>query len=87
MSLANIAEGWAKHIGLMEIPVADKETAMKRVNTCLGCPHSKEQWLNKFIDGVLKKDVTGSGIGCQICGCPINQKALVPGESCPKNKW
>ena len=87
MNLANIAEGWAKHLGAMEIPEAQKSVARQRVETCIACPYSKEQWLNKFIDGILKKDVAGSGIGCSICGCPINQKALALDETCPKNKW
>lgn len=87
MKLAHIAEGWAKHIGMMDIPEADKETARQRVETCISCPHSKEQWLSKFIDGVLRKDIAGSGIGCKICGCPINQKALVMSETCPEKKW
>jgi hypothetical protein len=85
--LKNIAEGWSKSLGLVEISEENKELARKRVAICVVCPHSKEQWLKKFIDGMLKNDIQGSGIGCKLCGCPINEKALVPGEKCKDNRW
>jgi TPP-dependent indolepyruvate ferredoxin oxidoreductase alpha subunit len=82
MSLRNIFNGWSKSLGLVEVSEENKELARKRVAICVECPHAKEMWLKKFIDGALQRDITGSGIGCSICGCPINERALVPDEKC-----
>lgn len=85
--LKNIFEGWSKSLGLVEVSEENRELARKRVSICIECPHAKEQWLKKFIDGALQKDIQGSGIGCSLCGCPINEKALVPDEKCKDNRW
>jgi hypothetical protein len=86
-NLKNIAEGWSKSLGLVEVSDENKELARKRVAICVECPHAKEHWLKKFIDDVLQNDILGSGIGCKKCGCPINEKALVIDEKCPIGKW
>lgn len=85
--LKNIFTGWAKHLDLIEVSKEEKVIAKARLEECVNCEFAKEQWLSKFVDGKLKKDIKGSGIGCSICGCPVNQKALVMDEKCPKNKW
>lgn len=85
--LKHIYEGWTKSLGLAPVSPENKLLAAVRVQICVECPHAKEMWLKKFIDGVLKKDELGSGIGCSICGCPVNEKALVNEEKCPENKW
>lgn len=85
--LKNIFEGWSKSLGLVEVSEENKELARKRVEICIECPHAKEQWLKKFIDGILQNDVQGSGIGCGKCGCPVNEKALVVDEKCPDGRW
>jgi hypothetical protein len=87
MNLKHIYEGWSKSLGVVEVSEDNKELARKRVAICIECPHAKEQWLKKFIDGMLKNDELGSGIGCGICGCPVNEKALVVGEKCPDGRW
>lgn len=87
MSLKNIYEGWSKSLGLAEVSEENKKMALDRVKVCVECPFAEEMWLKKFIDGFLKRDELGSGIGCTICGCPVNEKALVIEEKCPKNKW
>lgn len=87
MSLRKIYEGWSKSLGLAEVTEQNKVLAESRVKICVECPHAKEMWLKKFIDGVLKRDELGSGIGCELCGCPVNEKALVIDESCPIKKW
>ena len=87
MSLRNIFEGWSKSLGLVEVSEENKELAKKRVAICVECPHAKEQWLKKFIDGMLQNDEVGSGIGCSKCGCPVNEKALVEDEKCPDGRW
>ena len=87
LNLKHIAEGWSRHLDLIQTPPEIKELAKQRVKICTLCKHSKEQWLTKIIDGALGKDIEGSGIGCGICGCPVNQKALVPEETCPEHKW
>ena len=87
VNLKNIAEGWSKSLGLVEVSEENKELARKRVAICIECPHAKEQWLKKFIDGILQNDVQGSGIGCSLCGCPVNEKALVDSEKCPDKRW
>lgn len=86
-SIKNIYEGWTKSLGLANVSQENKDLAKSRVEICVECPEAHEQWLKKFIDGVFKKDELGSGIGCGVCGCPVNEKALVIGESCPLNKW
>lgn len=86
-NLLNIAEGWAKSLHLVEVSEENKKLAKERVMICVECPFSQEMWLKKFIDGFLKRDELGSGIGCSICGCPVNEKALVIEEKCPKNLW
>lgn len=85
--LKNIYEGWTKKLGLAEVSEEDKEMAKARVAICVGCPHAKEQWLTTFIDDLLKNDELGSGIGCELCGCPINALALVRKEKCKDNRW
>ena len=87
LNLKNIYEGWTKSLGLVEVSQENKELAKTRVAICVDCPHAKEMWLKKFIDGFLKNDEQGSGIGCGVCGCPINEKALVINEKCPKGNW
>lgn len=87
MNLKHVYEGWTKALGLVEVSEENKTLAKKRVAICIECPHAKEQWLKKFIDGALQRDEVGSGIGCGICGCPINEKALVENEKCPDNRW
>lgn len=87
MSLKNIYEGWSKSLGLVKVSDENKEIAKARVAICVECPHAKEMWLKKIIDGVLKRDEQGSGIGCSLCGCPVNEKALVPDETCKAGKW
>lgn len=87
MNLKRIAEGWSKSLNLVKVSEENKQLAITRVKICVSCPHAKEMWLKKFIDGVLKNDILGSGIGCGLCGCPVNEKALVQEESCPDNRW
>jgi hypothetical protein len=86
-SLKNIAEGWAKSLGFTKVTEENKILAIKRINICVACPHAKEMWLKQFIDGILQRDEIGSGIGCDLCGCPVNEKALVQAEKCPIDKW
>lgn len=86
-SIKNIYEGWTKSLGLANVSQENKDLAKSRVEICVVCPEAKEQWLKKFIDGALQRDELGSGIGCGVCGCPVNEKALVIGESCPLKKW
>lgn len=85
--LFNIYEGWSKSLGLTEVSEENKALARARVSICVSCPYAKEMWLKKFVDGMLKNDELGSGIGCGVCGCPVNEKALVMEEQCPKNFW
>lgn len=87
VNLQFIYEGWTKKLGLVEVSEEDKEMAKARLAICVVCPHAKEQWLTSFIDDILQKDELGSGIGCKLCGCPINAKALVKKEKCPDNRW
>jgi len=87
MNLKHIAEGWAKKLEVVPMTDAEKALAKERINICAVCPIAKEQWLTKFIDGILKNDELGSGIGCGICKCPINAKVLVNSEKCPLAKW
>jgi hypothetical protein len=85
--LLKIYEGWTKSLGLVVVNSEDKKLALARVKICVECPHAKEMWLKKFIDGVLKRDELGSGIGCGLCHCPVNEKALVKNETCPDGRW
>lgn len=87
MVLKHIYEGWSKSLGLAKVTEDEKSLALARVKICVACPHAKEMWLKTFIDGVLQRDELGSGIGCSICGCPVNEKALVKDEKCPIDKW
>jgi hypothetical protein len=89
VNLKNIYEGWTKKLGIAEVSEENKELAKKRVAICVSCPNAQEKWLNTFIDGILQKDELGSGIGCGLCGCPVNAKALVIDEKCPDSpsRW
>ena len=87
VNLKHIYEGWTKSLGLSPVNEENKKLAKARLETCVSCPYAKEMWLKKFIDGVLKRDELGSGIGCDLCGCPVNEKALVNKETCPDGRW
>lgn len=87
MNLQHIYEGWTKSLGLAEVSEENKKMALARVSICVKCRFAQEHWLKKFIDGALKRDKLGSGIGCTRCGCPVNEKALVIEETCPEGKW
>lgn len=87
MNLEHIYEGWSKSLGLRKVSEENKQLAMARIKICVGCPFASEMWLKKFIRGVLKNDIAGSGIGCDKCGCPVNEKALVIKETCPDGRW
>lgn len=87
MNLAHIYEGWTKSLGLAEVTEENKDLALARVKICVQCPHAEEHWLKKFIDGALQRDQLGSGIGCKLCGCPVNEKALVITTKCPDGRW
>lgn len=85
--LKHIVEGWSKKLHLTSINEEQKALALRRMNICMRCRHAKEQWLTKLIDGILKNDELGSGVGCDICGCPLQAKVLVDKEKCPIDKW
>lgn len=87
MGLLKIYEGWTKSLGLRKINEEEKKLAAGRVKICIACPHSEEMWLKKFIDGLLQRDIEGSGIGCTKCNCPVNEKTLVTSETCPDGRW
>ena len=87
LDLNHIYEGWGKSLRFIPITDGEKELAMTRVSICVQCPKAKEMWLKKFIDGMLQNDTLGSGIGCSVCGCPVNEKALVTDEKCPEGHW
>lgn len=87
VDLSHIYEGWKKHLLPSTASEEDKARALGRVKICIGCPHAEESWLSKIVDGFLQRDELGSGIGCGICKCPVNQKALVQDEQCPIKKW
>ena len=87
VNLKNIYEGWSKSLGLTAVTEGEHALGKARVAICVTCPHAREMWLKKFIDGALKNDTLGSGIGCGICGCPVNEKSLVRSETCPEGNW
>lgn len=87
MDLLKIYEGWTKSLGLQKVSDEEKKLAVDRVKICIACPFAAEMWLKKFIDGILQRDIEGSGIGCTICNCPVNEKALVTTETCPDGRW
>jgi hypothetical protein len=84
MNLGHILEGWGKSMGLMEV---DAETAIeseRRMKICASCPVAKESSFLKLIKGSAE-DM--AAIYCSGCGCPVNEKSLVPDEQCPMGKW
>ncbi|HPI00384.1 MAG TPA: hypothetical protein PK772_08640 [Chitinophagaceae bacterium] len=85
--IKHIVEGWSKKLHLTSISEEQKVLALQRMNICMRCRHAKEQWMTKIIDGILKNDELGSGIGCGLCGCPLQAKVLVKEEKCPIGKW
>lgn len=87
MDLLKIYEGWTKSLGLQKVSEENKRLAKARVKICIECPFAVEMWLKKFIDGMLQRDIEGSGVGCSKCSCPVNEKALVTNETCPDGRW
>jgi len=87
MNLLHIYEGWTKSLGIVKATDKEKQLAMERIKICIACPFAEENWLSKIVKGVLQKDEIGSGIGCSICGCPINEISYVLEKKCPKDKW
>ena len=51
--------------------LTDKDTVIERLSLCSVCP-------NRLSVGV---DM------CKLCGCIIQGKIRLAGESCPDNKW
>lgn len=85
--LQRIFEGWSKSLELVEVSEENKKLAQERVKICIDCEHAEEHWLKKIVSGKLQVDQLASGIGCGLCGCPVNEKALVIEEQCPISKW
>jgi len=85
--LKRIVEGWSKKLHVSSINKEQQVLALQRMHICMRCPHAQEQWMTKLIDGILKNDELGSGIGCRVCGCPLQAKVLVEKEKCPIEKW
>jgi hypothetical protein len=79
VSIVCLASAGAKSIvaasrsrrGDMKDILTDKDTVMERLSICSVCP-------NRLSVGV---DM------CKLCGCIIQGKIRLAGESCPESKW
>jgi len=49
-----------------------KQLYIKRINICRACPH-------------IVKKLTGRY--CEVCGCKLEAKCRIKGDSCPLGKW
>jgi len=52
-----------------------------RLATCQSCPHLQDQGA-AFVQKAAAKIGFGDG-NCNLCGCSVKAKALIPGEDCP----
>lgn len=89
--ILNIATGWGRSLGWLDTPQDIAEMSTKRLNICATsgenggpCKYAKESSFLKFFKGEAKEL---DAVYCTGCGCPVNEKSLVPNEKCPLNKW
>lgn len=84
INLLNIAEGWGKSCGLLEVKPAVKALSIERMKVCAECPEAKKSSFLKLIKGNAHQL---AAIYCNKCKCPVNEKSLVKNEKCPLKKW
>lgn len=84
MNLGHVVEGWAKSLGLMEVDAATALESSRRMHICSTCPHAQESSALKLLRGKAERELQ---IKCGLCGCPVNEKSLVPDEECKAGKW
>lgn len=81
MNVRHIIQGWWLSIMNDE---QSTELMKERAKICLPCEHSKVMPIGTWIKGEYEEI---NDMGCEKCGCPLNQKLRVADESCPLNKW
>jgi len=64
-----------------------EELAKVRAEICSKCPHMTTEYPFKKFIPEEKRIEEVKGVGCGICGCPLQSKLRVPMEKCPSDKW
>ena len=70
---------WAK-IGFSFV---DDSKLQSRLNACKSCPNFVVAPSNMLYKVVAGSNVKERNMICQLCGCVVSKKALLPSESCP----
>lgn len=83
-NLTHILEGWGKSLGWLSVDPVTAKMSEERLKICSTCPMAKESKFLKLFRGEGREL---DAIYCTGCGCPVNEKSLVPTEKCPQNKW
>lgn len=79
----NIIAGWSNLV--FKNPVIE-EIAIARILICCDCEYAIQSHWFEAIEG-HKEKTKKIGTVCTQCSCPIQAKARVPIEPCPKGKW
>ncbi len=68
---------WAK----TGFSTVEKAVLEKRYNTCMSCPHLKDQ-PNRILYKVVSANKEEEKV-CSLCGCVVANKVRLPSEACP----
>lgn len=91
LNIKHIAEGWGRSLGWLETPPEIADLSKRRLHICATsgenggpCKFAKESKFLKLFKGEGREL---DAVFCNGCGCPVNEKSLVPDEPCPLNLW
>lgn len=74
------AVGLAKNV--LGIEQVSDDVWAARLNACRSCAH-----LQRFQAALPPSADLGLLDRCQLCGCPVKEKAKLAGEECPAGLW
>lgn len=78
----HIFQGWFH--SLIYTPKKVKKLSDERLEVCRKCPYAVDKSFLKFREDSAFEEKTKA---CKFCGCPVQEKSLVPKEKCEMNLW
>ena len=82
MNPFHILQGW--FYSLIWTPKNVEKLSKERLMVCKTCPFAVEKSFLKFREDSAFEEKTKA---CKFCGCPVQEKSLVPKEKCELKLW